>query len=136
MRRRDTIRLTRANLLRRRSAIRQSLDLSRSQLSGTNDRDVGDSVDFALDAEHHEISSQLAQVESAELAQIDVALERMSSGQYGVCDACSRNIPLTRLQAVPYATLCIECQREQERMGHEPHDSASWSGGNLHTAYA
>ena len=128
MRRRDAIRLMRANLLRRRSAIRQSLDLTRSQLHGTNDREVGDSVDFALDAEHHEISSQLAQVESAELAQINVALERMSTGEYGVCDECSRSIPLARLQAVPYATLCIDCQRDQEPPGHE-HQSAGWNLG-------
>lgn len=129
MKRRDAIRLMRANLLRRRGALRQSLDLTRSQLCGTNDREVGDSVDFALDAEHHEISSQLAQVESAELTQIDVALERMSTGEYGVCDECCRSIPLARLQAVPYATLCINCQREQERAGH---DSVSWGGGSEH----
>ena len=126
MKRRDAIRLMRVTLLRRRRAIRQSLDLTRSQLSGTSDREVGDSVDFALDAEHHEISSQLAQVESAELTQIDVALERMSTGEYGVCDECSRSIPLARLQAVPYTTLCIDCQRKQESAGHE-HFSESWN---------
>jgi DnaK suppressor protein len=126
MKRRDAIRLMRANLLRRRSAICQSLDLTRLQLQGANDHEVGDSVDFALDAEHREISSQLAQVESAELAAIDVALERMSAGEYGVCDVCDRNIPLARLQAVPYTTLCVDCQREQEHVGREQHNSANW----------
>ena len=127
MKRRDAIRLMHANLLRRRSAIRRSLDLTRSQLSGANDREVGDAADFALDAEHHEISSQLAEVESAELAQIDVALERMSSGEYGVCDECRRSIPLGRLQAVPYATLCIKCQREAEREGSGGGADVDWT---------
>jgi DnaK suppressor protein len=127
MKRRDAIRLMRTNLLRRRSAICQSLDLTRSQLHGANDREVGDAVDFALDAEHREISSQLAQVESAEVAAIDVALERMSTGEYGVCEVCDRNIPLARLQAVPYTTLCIDCQRDQELVVREQYNSANWN---------
>jgi DnaK suppressor protein len=117
MRRIDVLRKMRAALLRRREAIRQSLDLARSQLQTTNNREVGDSVDFALDTEYHEISSQLAEVESSELAQIDVGLERMATGDYGVCDDCGRNIPLARLQALPYATLCIACQRSREIVG-------------------
>lgn len=130
MRRRDAIRLMRANLLRRRSAIRQSLDLTRSQLGGPNDHEVFDSVDLALDAEQQEISSQLAEAESSELAQIDVALERMAAGEYGVCDDCGRSIPLTRLQAVPYATLCVNCQHDQEVAGHERGQPASWVVGS------
>jgi len=122
MRRRDVLHHLRSNLLRRREAICRSLDLSRAQLRTTNERDVGDSVDFTLDSEYHEISSQLAEVESAELAQIDVALERIASGGYGVCDDCGRSIPLVRLQAVPYVTLCIQCQRGQEAVGgHRSH---------------
>ncbi|MBC8351212.1 MAG: TraR/DksA family transcriptional regulator [Planctomycetes bacterium] len=116
MRRHEAIRRMRSHLLRRREAIRKSLDLSRSQLQATNEQDVGDSVDVALDAEYHEISSQLAEVESNELTQIDVALDRIATGDYGVCDDCGRHIPLVRLRAVPYVTLCIHCQRGQESL--------------------
>lgn len=124
MRRHDALRKMRSTLLRRRDAIRQSLDLARSQLQTTTDREVGDSVDFALDTEYREISSQLAEVENTELAQIDVALERMATGDYGACDDCGRNIPLARLQALPYATLCIECQRSREVVGGGVSDTA------------
>lgn len=121
MRRRDAIRGMRSNLLRRREAICKSLDLSRLQLQASNEQDVGDHVDVALDAEYHELSSQLAEVESSELVQIDVALERIATGDYGVCDDCGRNIPLIRLRAVPYATLCIQCQRGEEAVsGRNP----------------
>lgn len=114
MRRQDSIRKMRFNLLRRREAIRKSLDDACSQMQTTLDREVGDSVDVALDAEYHEISSQLAEVESTELAQINVALERIADGTYGTCEDCDRNIPIARLQAVPYATVCIKCQRQRE----------------------
>ena len=45
------------------------------------------------------------------------ALERMRQGQFGVCEGCSCTIPMARLNALPYATLCIDCQRENERHG-------------------
>ena len=77
----------------------------------------GDVVDFAVDAVQDEISSQLAEVESRELTYIENALERMQAGGYGVCEHCNTNIPLARLQALPYATLCIRCQREAEKSG-------------------
>lgn len=43
------------------------------------------------------------------------ALERVSSGSYGVCRECSRRIPAARLRAKPEATRCLECQLEHER---------------------
>jgi DnaK suppressor protein len=128
MTRRDAIQKLRENLLRRRDALRKSLNTTRTQLETAQGRDVGDSVDVALDAEYHEISSQLAEVESNELTQIEVALERIDSGEYGVCEDCGRNIPLARLQAVPYATVCIKCQRERESVGNRGSEAAFFVG--------
>jgi len=66
-------------------------------------------------------------VESRELARIENALERMRDGQYGVCEACGISIPLARLNALPYATLCIKCQRESEREGTTLGGDVDWS---------
>ncbi|MDA1202362.1 MAG: TraR/DksA family transcriptional regulator, partial [Planctomycetota bacterium] len=77
----------------------------------------GDLVDAAYDSAQDEISSQLAEVESRELASIENALERMQEGSYGQCEVCGGRIPVARLQALPYATMCIGCQRELERSG-------------------
>jgi DnaK suppressor protein len=71
-------------------------------------------VDLALDASSDEISSQLAEVEARELANVDIAMQKMKQGNYGLCEACNKAIPLARLQVLPYATLCIKCQREAE----------------------
>src|SRR6266850_7426650 len=51
------------------------------------------------------------------LRQIDVALGRLQSGRYGLCAACAEPIPLARLQAVPFATLCVPCQSRSESRG-------------------
>ena len=81
----------------------------------------------ALDTAQDEISSQLAEVESRELRHVEQALERMRDGGYGLCERCSLKIPVARLNALPYATSCIDCQREMEREGADGGYSADWS---------
>ncbi len=49
------------------------------------------------------------------LAAIDAALERIDQGTYGICSTCGRPIDTERLQALPYASQCIDCKRRDER---------------------
>ncbi|MGC3966810.1 MAG: TraR/DksA family transcriptional regulator [Pirellulales bacterium] len=104
-------------LVMRRDALRKALAGDLSTLTELREGTAGDAIDQALDSAHQELNSQLAEVESRELANIENALERMRDGQYGVCEGCNGKIPFARLSALPYATLCIECQREAERDG-------------------
>jgi RNA polymerase-binding protein DksA len=46
---------------------------------------------------------------------IDRALRRMDSGTYGVCERCGKKIAVARLEALPFAALCIECKSREER---------------------
>lgn len=48
------------------------------------------------------------------LAQIDEALRRMDAGNYGTCERCGNPIEAARLEALPYATLCMDCKRRDE----------------------
>ncbi len=48
------------------------------------------------------------------LKKIDEALERITSGTFGICESCGQEIGLKRLQARPVTTLCIECKTRQE----------------------
>jgi len=48
------------------------------------------------------------------LKKIDEAIARIDDGSYGVCESCSGQIGLKRLEARPVTTLCIECKTEQE----------------------
>lgn len=70
--------------------------------------------------------------ERAELALISSALARIDQGTYGQCEECGREIPLARLQAIPYTKYCIACKEDKDaaaelgqNMGAEgsnPHD--------------
>jgi len=126
MARNDSILKLHALLVNRRDALRKALAGDLSLLKTLPEQTGGDVVDAALDAAQDEISSKMAEVESRELVQIEGAIERIRQGTYGQCDICSGKIPLARLNALPYALTCIECQRATETDGSSAAD-ADWS---------
>ena len=133
MSRKEALNKLRDVLLVRREALRKALDGDLSLLQSLS-QDGGDVMDAAMDTAQDEISSQLVEVESRELSQIEDALNRLKDGHYGDCEHCNKPIPLARLQAVPYATLCIECARKQEKSSPRLYtglDSAQASNASL-----
>ncbi|MCH2177872.1 MAG: TraR/DksA family transcriptional regulator [Mariniblastus sp.] len=127
MSRKNALKEIREQLIERRGALRQALNGDDSLLRALSARQGGDAVDFALDCARGEISSQLAEVESRELSYIENALKQFDENTYGLCEACGARIPLARLQALPYATCCIECKIKAEQAGVEPEAVVDWS---------
>jgi DnaK suppressor protein len=127
MARKDSIEKIRSLLILRRDALRKALAGDLSMLAQLREQMGGDVVDAALDSAQDEISSQLAEVESRELANIEKALELIKAGSYGNCQHCGSKISLARLKALPYATSCIECQRAAEIGSSGGIGSGDWS---------
>lgn len=100
-------------LLAQRESLRQKIaeDLG---LAYTPDDGINDLGETAHHVEQTELHSQLAAFESRELRQIEAAIQKMREGTYGICDRCEKAIPIARLQALPFTTLCIDCQRKRE----------------------
>lgn len=110
-------------LLARRADILQKLQEDMDNLRNFNGADsTGDAADVAFEAGSDEMASHLAELDSRDLSQIDRALQRLKNGTYGLCEICSEKIPIGRLNALPYSTLCINCQREMENY-------PDWQGG-------
>ena len=118
MARKDAIKNLKKVLEKRRDAMRKALAGDFSDLNDLRET-LGDAVDVALDSAQNELNSQLAEVENRELAQIESALEKMQVGSFGLCEICEKIIPLARLQALPYATNCIDCQTNKEIYGED-----------------
>jgi len=118
MARKDAIKSLKKVLVKRRDAMRKALAGDFSDLNALRETS-GDAVDVALDSAQNELNSQLAEVENRELGQIEIALEKMQAGSFGLCEICEKNIPLARLQALPYATNCIDCQTKKEMYGED-----------------
>ena len=71
-------------------------------------------ADMSADTYERELDVSIASSEQQVLYQIDEALKHLDEGTYGTCQQCSKPISLSRLKAVPYTELCIQCQRTKE----------------------
>ncbi len=59
----------------------------------------------------------LAEMRAKEIEQIDAAIERIEKGEYGICIDCGDWITPARLEVLPYALRCKECQERAEKLG-------------------
>ncbi len=73
-------------------------------------------ADVGSDSNEREKSFLVASIEGDILAELDEALERINNGSYGVCVICDEPIHPKRLEAIPYAKLCLECKANQEKV--------------------
>lgn len=72
-------------------------------------------ADIAADSYEREKNAGLANNINNILYEIDEALYRIEKGEYGLCEVCHNKINDERLQAMPYARMCIDCKRMEER---------------------
>ena len=72
-------------------------------------------ADVATATYDREMDSTLEDNSEAVLAAIDKALGKIEAGTYGICERCGKQIDPERLEALPYAELCIECKRQSLR---------------------
>ncbi|GHV77025.1 RNA polymerase-binding transcription factor DksA [Spirochaetia bacterium] len=77
--------------------------------------DPKDLADIASDDIDRKMIEALGSQELKRLKLIDSALTRIQQGKYGLCVKCSKRIPPERLEAIPYALMCIECKTAEER---------------------
>jgi RNA polymerase-binding protein DksA len=77
--------------------------------------DPKDLADIASDDIDRKMIEALGSQELKRLKLIDSALTRIEQGKYGLCMKCGKKIPLDRLEAIPYALMCIECKTAEER---------------------
>ena len=134
MARRDALLRLHKTLTQRQAELRRRMGMELEDLA---QQSTGDSADIAFDTSGEEISSQLAEIENQEMVQIDRAIVRLKSGTYGLCEVCNKKIPLGRLDALPYSTVCIDCQRDLENddYGTDVRGAADWERVNDHDPY-
>jgi DnaK suppressor protein len=77
-----------------------------TEISGPGVEDADD-ADALSDNERNQ---GIVDAERETLAQVNAALQRLDEGKYGICARCGKPIPPRRLEAIPYATLCVEDQ--------------------------
>jgi DnaK suppressor protein len=93
------------------SALRKSRSESNGDLSSMPIH----MADIGSDNFEQEFTLSLMENDGGTLDQIEASLERIEEGTYGQCEECGVKIPKTRLNAIPYATLCVRCAELQEQ---------------------
>ena len=78
-------------------------------VQGAGDAEDDATANLVVDLNLSEIDRDVA-----ELRAVQDAIARLRRGEYGVCQACGTDIPAARLEAVPEAALCVECQARAE----------------------
>jgi RNA polymerase-binding protein DksA len=113
--------------------MREELETERERLRGaieavnhtgsladeTGDLSIGQDdhiADSASETFMRELDDGLEENAEHLLGKIEAALQRIDDGTYGTCSVCGREIPEDRLQAVPYAALCLDDARAGERV--------------------
>jgi RNA polymerase-binding protein DksA len=109
-------------LLEERKRVSDALDYLHAENPGTMEDETGEEItvdnhpaDAATITFDREMDYTLEDNSENVLIAIDAALGRLDEGTYGVCQRCGRQIAPERLEARPWASLCIDCQREVER---------------------
>jgi RNA polymerase-binding protein DksA len=90
---------------------RGSLDEEVEEIAATSDNHLAETATATLG---REIDYTLGENSGHVLAAIDAALKRIDEGTYGTCLSCSDQIRYERLEATPWAELCIDCKRKAE----------------------
>jgi DnaK suppressor protein len=111
-------------LLDKRQAVVEAIEYLHKENPGSLKDDTGELVsgsadqhmaDTGTETVDREIDYTLEESDGRLLAAIDDALGRIEAGTYGICVNCGSQIAPERLEAMPWATLCIDCKRKEER---------------------
>jgi len=112
----------RETLLEARKRVEAAIQNLHDEHPGTLAEDSGEETaydnhlaDTATETYDRELDYTLEENSEHVLAEIGAALKRIEEGSYGTCTNCDRPIAVERLEALPWATLCIDCQRDRER---------------------
>ena len=92
-----------------------ALKKSRSEANGDLSSMPIHMADIGSDNFEQEFTLSLMESEEGTLGLIEASLERIEEGTYGQCEECGVKIPKTRLNAIPYASMCIKCASRMEQ---------------------
>jgi RNA polymerase-binding protein DksA len=110
-------------LLQIQARLRGDVEQLADEALSTNGRDAASKLsntpvhmaDVGSENFEQEFTLGILETEQVTLSQVNEALGRLDHGTFGTCLACGQPIPRNRLEAIPYAELCIACARKRER---------------------
>lgn len=90
-------------------------EMMSSKAEATHRSDAGNNEGDNLSVDHGQLMA-LATAAQLEADRAEQAIARLDAGTYGICTSCKGQIPLERLEVIPFAELCVNCQ-SRPRLG-------------------
>jgi len=102
-------------LLDRRVQIEKNLNGTALELEGMRSLELNDDGDYAAASAETLVDSAILEQQRKELAEIDLALDKIKNGTYGICEMCEEPIGKARLEVKNFARFCITCREINEK---------------------
>ena len=104
-------------LLKQRQELMQGVSDSYETCREIGQDGVPDIGDMSSVAYSREVLFNLSETQRRRIHDIDVALEQIEKGEYGICMSCGEEIPPRRMEVRPFSRYCIECKTDIEKYG-------------------
>jgi DnaK suppressor protein len=104
-------------LLRMRAELLRGVSESYATCRELGQDGVPDIGDMSANAYNRDVLFNLSETQRQQIRDIDAALERIDSGDYGTCMNCGETIDQRRLEVRPFSRYCIECKTDIEKFG-------------------
>ena len=108
------IKVIREALLQKRAAIARQQATQLNELYNPDKHHLADLEEMASDTSDTDSLCAMVDLGSSTIEQIDTALQKLDDGTYGMCEMCEEPIHPDRLEVLPFASLCVNCQRKKE----------------------
>jgi len=102
-------------LLDRRVQIEKNLTGTTLELDGMRELELNDEGDFAAASAETIVDSAILVQQRKELNEIELALDKIKEGTYGICEMCEEPIGKPRLEVKNFARFCITCREINEK---------------------
>ncbi|HBA26478.1 MAG TPA: hypothetical protein DCY98_03645 [Nitrospinae bacterium] len=113
----DKVKYFKKKLLDIRKELAGEVEKSRQYSHEEVDGDVPDINDDASRSYSRQVILELGEREREQIKEVDEAIERIESGEYGSCIECGEEIPEKRLELIPHAKWCVDCKEKLESKG-------------------
>jgi DnaK suppressor protein len=104
-------------LLKQRQELLQEVSNSYATCREIGQDGVPDIGDMSSVAYSREVLFNLSETQRQRIHDIDVALDQIEKGAYGICMSCGEEIPPRRMEVRPFSRYCIECKTDIEKFG-------------------
>jgi len=111
----EEIEMFRNKLLDRRVQIEKNLTGTALELNEMHSLELKDEGDYASASAESVVDSAILEQQRKELAEIDLALDKIKNGTYGICEMCEEPIGKARLEVKNFARFCITCREINEK---------------------